>query len=160
AAVENRAWRGPAKFALEFDERRSHLRYRRYHGSRLADVLALERPLIEAGRIKRTGHPGGHHNIVEPLAGDLQIMGNRAVDQAGVEMPKPEVSRKALAQGALARSRRPIDGDDHQAPDDFFAKGKWLRARRRGRSSVKILRVRNSPGLAKLRYSRMASLSK
>src|SRR5262249_20507596 len=124
ATIENRAGRAPAELTLEINERRPHLGYRRYHGSRLVDVLALERPLIESRRIERAGHLGGCRDVIEPLAGDLQIMGNRAVDQSGVEMPKPEVSRKALAQGALAGSCRPIDGDDHQAPDDFFTKGK------------------------------------
>src|SRR5690606_24847213 len=46
-------------------------------------------------------------------AGVEQGLGDRAIDHAGVEMTKVIVRGKPLAEGALTRSGRPVDGDDH-----------------------------------------------
>ena len=46
-------------------------------------------------------------------AGIEHVLGDRAVDQPGVEMPQAVMRRELLAERAFARRRRPVDGDDH-----------------------------------------------
>jgi hypothetical protein len=40
-------------------------------------------------------------------------MRNGPIEKSGVEMTEAIMRRKAFAERALARSRRPVDGDDH-----------------------------------------------
>src|SRR4051812_19206179 len=62
-----------------------------------------------------------------------------------------------LAERALAGGGRSVDGDDHECARPARLRGP--RARRNGRSSVKMLREANSAGLEKVRYSRIAASS-
>ena len=43
-----------------------------------------------------------------------QRAGDGAIEQAGVEMRQPVMQRQPLGEGALARGRRTVDGDDHR----------------------------------------------
>src|SRR5205807_1249166 len=79
-----------------------------------------------------------------------QRLGHRAIDHAGIEMTIAVMRRQPLAERTLARRRGSVDGDDHENSGA-------ARARRSGRSSVKMLREANSAGLAKVRYSRIES---
>src|SRR6185369_6086437 len=126
-------------------------------------------------------------------AGVQQRLGDRAIDDAGVEMAIAVMLGKPLAQRAFARCRGSVDSNDHTVMCDSRAalvkrggpaacggqpvqtnsRGagglasaicresveaayglacRTPRARRSGRSSVKILRDENSPGLLKVRY--------
>ena len=56
---------------------------------------------------------GGGCGVVQRAALPLHVAGHGAVEQAGVEVVEAEVRGNALGQRALARRRRPVDGDDH-----------------------------------------------
>jgi hypothetical protein len=116
AAVEHCARRGAAEIPLEGQERGPHLRNGGNQRGRLADGLAPQRLFIEAGRIERArggNRPGG---VVEPMAAVEERLGDRAIEQAAVEMAQPEMSRQPLAERALAGGGRPVDGNDHAIP--------------------------------------------
>src|SRR5262245_16596884 len=55
----------------------------------------------------------GRHNIAWISSRINQGLGNGAVNETGVEVAQPIVGGKPFAQGAFARSRRPVDSYDH-----------------------------------------------
>src|SRR5262249_61533320 len=55
----------------------------------------------------------GARHVVERRLRVEHGLGDRAIDQPGIEMAQPVVSGEALRHRALARRRRSVDGDDH-----------------------------------------------
>ena len=114
APVEHRAGRHGGKLALEGEQRGAHLRNRRHDRGGLADCVTLQRVLVEcapdrapcaaamACALSSSGRPAS-----------MQRLGDRAIEQPGVEMAQAEMRREALAERALARRGRSVDRDDH-----------------------------------------------
>ncbi len=75
--------------------------------------MGFQRALIEAGKVERLRGRERLGAILERMAGVEQRLGDRAVEQPGVEMAQTEMRRQALAQRSLAGCGRPVDGDDH-----------------------------------------------
>ncbi len=103
------------------------------------DRRKLQGSLVETRRIERLRRRDRRVDIVQAAAGIEQVLGHRAVDQAGVEMAQAVMGRQLLAERALARGGRPVDGDDHLTHPAAFLypplKGEGRRrenARRRG----------------------------
>ena len=101
-----------AEVALEVEERGAPAAAPR-RPRRLADLLSLEGSLIKLARVERAGGLGGLLQIIEPVAGHAQRMGDRPIDQAGIQVPQAIMDRKPLAERAFAGGGRPVDGDDH-----------------------------------------------
>src|SRR4051794_25808380 len=100
--------------------------------------------------VQRQRRGDRNHLVSEIGPGIQQRLGHGAVDHAGIEMTIAVMRGQSLAERALTGGGGSIDGDDHENSGA-------ARARRSGRSSVKMLREANSAGLAKVRYSRMES---
>ena len=152
APVDHGAGRRAAELALEGEQRGAHLRYGGNEGRGLPHRMPLQRGLVEARGIERARRRDRRRHVIEPLRRFEHRLGDRAIDQPAVEVAQAVMPGKAFRERALARRRRAVDGNDH-------AGVRPLRARRRGRSSVKMFLERNSAGLANVRYSRMASAS-
>ncbi len=58
----------------------------------------------------------GRHRVVEVEAALRHLLADRPVEEAGVEIGQAIVASQTLGEGALARRRRPVDGDDHASP--------------------------------------------
>ncbi len=84
------------------------------HRRRLADLVALERGLVEARRIDRLGGGNGAELVAWLMPVIEQRLGHRAVQQPGVEMAKAVMRGELLAERSLSRRCRSIDGDDHE----------------------------------------------
>src|SRR5262249_23372422 len=151
-AVEDGPRRYPPEIALESEERGPDLRESGNDRGGLADRVALEDFFVKTIGVKPPRDRDRALDIIQSMPGIDQPLSHCAVDQPSVEVAKPVVGGEPLAERSLAGSRRPVDGDDHGCL-------RPLRARRSGRSSVKILREANSAGLAKVRYSRIPGLS-
>ncbi len=70
-------------------------------------------PRLSGSSALRCGN--GFCLIGERCPGLEQRMGNRAIEQARVEMAKAIMGGEPLAERALARRGRTIDGDDHDS---------------------------------------------
>ena len=114
AAVEHGAGRRRGELLLEFEQGRAHVRDRRDDRRRLADLVALERDLVEACGIDRLRRGNGARLVVGVVAGIEQRLRHRAVQQPGVEMAQAVVRGELLAERAFSRSRRSVDRDDHR----------------------------------------------
>src|SRR5262245_22803780 len=68
AAIEDGTGRGTAEIALEVEKRGAHIGERRDHRGRLADLIALEQPFLEPGRVERARRRNCPRDIVEPVA--------------------------------------------------------------------------------------------
>ena len=113
ASVEHGAGRHACEVALESQQRGAHVGDRRNDGRRFADGVAFQNLLIELFRIERARGRDRALLVVERLSGIEQRLGDRAIDQPGIEMAQPEMRREPLAERAFAGRRRSVDGDDH-----------------------------------------------
>ena len=102
------------KAALEREQRRAHLGDRRHHRSRLADLVALQRRLVERAGSIASAAAIARAAIAGLMAGVEQRLRHRAIEQPGVEMAQPVMRGELLAERALAGRGRPVDGDDHE----------------------------------------------
>ena len=75
--------------------------------------MTFQNRLVELRRIERPRRRDRVRLVVERASGIEQRLGDRAIDQPGVEVAQPEMRREPLAERALARRRRSVDGDDH-----------------------------------------------
>ena len=64
-------------------------------------------------RIERLGRGNRGGRVIWLMARVEHGFRHRPIEQAGVEMAQAVMRRESLAERALARGRRPIDGDDH-----------------------------------------------
>jgi len=69
--------------------------------------MALERRLVEGGRVERTRRRSGLDGVVEPVTGGAHRLRHRAVEQPRIEVPQPVMGGEPLAERALAGSRGP-----------------------------------------------------
>ena len=99
---------------MERDQRATHLRNGRDDRGRLADAMTFQNVRIEIIRIERMRRRDRMFLVIERLSGIEQCLGDRAVNQPGVEMAQPEMLREPPAERALAGRRRSVDGDDHE----------------------------------------------
>src|SRR4051812_26241952 len=107
--------------------------------------------------VERQRRGDRNHLVSEIGPGIQQRLGHGAVDHAGIEVTIAVMRGQPLAERALAGGGRSVDRDDHECGRPARLRGP--RARRSGRSSVKMLREANSAGLEKVRYSRIPASS-
>src|SRR5262249_51117001 len=74
----------------------------------------LEHLFVKTLGIEALRGGDGPLDIVEPVAGVEERLGDGAVDQPGVEVAEPVVGSQPFAERTLAGSRRSVDGDDHE----------------------------------------------
>ena len=104
-----------AKSCWKLEQRGAHLGDRRDDRGRLADVVALQRGLVELRRIDAPSRRRSRASRVGRLmAGIEQRLRHRAIEQPGVEMAQAVMRGELLAERALAGGRRSVDGDDHE----------------------------------------------
>src|SRR5262249_45076866 len=113
APIEHRAGRTLGERALIVEERGAHLGHHGDDRGGLADRVALQRRLVEPVWIERTGRRTRAGAVVERRAVIEQGLGDRAVEEAGVEVTQSEMRGETLAERPLAGRRRPVDRDDH-----------------------------------------------
>jgi hypothetical protein len=113
AAVEHGAGRRCGEILLEREHHRAHLRERRDDRGGLADRVTFQRRLVEARRIERLRGAERPLAVIERMARIHQGLGDRAIDQPGVEMTQAVMGGKPLAERAFPRRSRSVDGDDH-----------------------------------------------
>src|SRR5262249_15588276 len=82
---------------------------------RLADLMALERLLVEGIGIDLDGDRRGLERAAQVVAGGEHPLGHRPVKQTGVQMAQAVMGGDALGDGALAGCGRSVDGDDHDS---------------------------------------------
>ena len=115
AAVEHRAGRRCGERALEVEQCGTHLRHRRHHRSRFADLIDLERRFIEFAPDRA---PCAAAMAASRSAGlrpaSSTAFATARYKQPGVEMAQPVMRGEPLAERALARRRRPVDRNDHE----------------------------------------------
>src|SRR5262249_14695176 len=81
---------------------------------RLPDGMAFEHLFVKPAGVERLRGRHRPRDIVEWVAHIDQRLGDRPIDQPGIEMAKPVTGREPFAERAFARGRRSIDGDDHE----------------------------------------------
>ena len=106
APVEHRTGRCCGEIALKGEERVAHLRNRRHDRGGFADRVTFQNLLVERTRVERSRSRHGLGLVVKRASRVEQGLGDRAIDQPGVEMAQPEMAA-SLFERALARGRGP-----------------------------------------------------
>ena len=115
AAVEHGAARLAREIALALEQSGADARIGRDARGDAADRLALQFGIGEIDLAEVAG-AHGRELALRVAAPAQQVKGDRAVEQAGVEMREVEAAGEGAGDGALAARRRSVDGDDHRLP--------------------------------------------
>src|SRR5262249_8358654 len=113
APVEHSAGRHRREGALELHQRGAHARHGRDDGGGLRHAACLERRFIELPCIEALGGHDRARLVIQSGPCIDEALGHCPVEQAGVEVSQPEMSRETLGKGPFAGRGRSIDGDDH-----------------------------------------------
>src|ERR1700689_490665 len=88
-------------------------------------VVHVVEPDLARGRCRDIG--------IARVAAPQGTQGRGAVERSGVEISQAEMLRQALGERALARRRRPVDGDDQARSSRSAAPSPFIRAGKPGK---------------------------
>jgi hypothetical protein len=86
----------------------------RHAAGRLASGAGAEGGILQGVGVQLARDGGGGGLVVQIAARPLQGDADGAVDQASVQVRQPVIRRQPGRDGALARRRRAVDGDDER----------------------------------------------
>jgi hypothetical protein len=100
------------KVALELQQGCPDLRDLSDDRGLVADTGCAQALIIELRWVECGGRP----DIFQPFASGEAIAGDGTIEQTGIQARIAEMRSNAAGEGALARCRWPINGNDHSWP--------------------------------------------